>query len=86
MLLVYYPAICHDRVTPSVRLLSPPRSWEGSHLGQAGCARVGPNWATRVLTTLARDWGAVTIRKVEITMAALDPFRSDCLSGGVASP
>ena len=55
-------------------------------MGQPGCARVGPNWATRVLTTLALDWGAVTIRKVEITMAALDPFRSDCLSGGVASP
>ena len=39
----------------------------------------------RVLTTLARDWGPLTIRKVEITMAALDPFRSDCLSGGIRS-
>jgi hypothetical protein len=43
-----------------------------------------PNGATRVLTTLARDWGAATIRKVEIPIAALDLIRSDCLSGGIS--
>lgn len=36
--------------------------------------------------TAARDLGAVTIRRVEMTMATVDLFRSECPSDGISRP
>ena len=92
MLLAYSPVICHDHVTPSSGTASPsvpPFSLKvlGEITpGAAGLRACRPQPGDESLTTPARDWGAVMIRRVVVTMAALDPFPSDCLSGGVASP
>src|SRR5271157_2811090 len=45
---------------------------------------MGPNWAASVRMTSARDLVAVIIRRVEMTIATITLFLSECPSDGTA--
>ena len=92
MLLVDISVICHNGFTPSSGTASyavPPSSLQILGEITPAAARLPacrPQLGDEapVLTTLTRDVIAVSIRKVEIAMAAFGPFHSGCLSGELA--